>query len=435
MVVDQSSRAPAATVFLDVSGSMAGYVARPATVPPARPVARGAQPQRVSPPRAPEPRAFYDVVQSLPQLASSVADRLALFAFGKTIRPMPLADLNRAGTPAFYSDPDSRIQDALSRLEALPTDEIGLLVTDLFLTGEEVFGGAAAIRAPLAKILESGRSIGLVGIRSGFLGKVYDIPVVGTYAGASERPFFIVATGPLPIVSRLIRRMQTELLDPLPPPQDGEPRYHSTIFTHSPLTGGPSALPLRPEGKAEAAPGLAPDAGDIARIRFPGGTGSATAPLDLQNLSQPSVLLPNRFSIAEEVWVQPPGTTATTACDKRWLAVHSLPRLAKEEEEKAGMPVIRVGPDGLNRVTPGLTFLLNARLTAEGLSDNPAQTAWVRAWNLEPREAEAYVASKPSMFRTLNLREIVSMLEGLVRDKMTPRPVGQAIMAFQVPGR
>jgi hypothetical protein len=95
-------------------------------------------------------------------------------------------------------------------------------------------------------------------------------------------------------------------------------------------------------------------------------------------------------------------------------------------------PVLQFGGPGLERVTPGLTFFLKAQISAVGLSDLPAQTAWTRAWNLEPREAEAYVASNPTFFRTLNMREIVTMLEGLVRDRLTPQPVGQALMAFRV---
>jgi hypothetical protein len=76
-----------------------------------------------------------------------VADRVALLSFGRTIKPLAIADLGRATRPEFYSEQDSRIQDALARMDALPADEIGLLVTDLFLTGDEIFGGAAAIRA------------------------------------------------------------------------------------------------------------------------------------------------------------------------------------------------------------------------------------------------------------------------------------------------
>ena len=199
-----SPRAPVVSVFIDVSGSMAGFVDRPRPGLPAG-----------------EPRAFRDVVLSLPELGSAIADQVELFAFGTTIRPLPLAALARAAEPHFYADQDSRIQTALSRMAELPPDQVGLLITDLFLTGEEVFGDAAAIRRPLAQMLDSGRGVALTGIRSGFSGTVYDIPGVQPYRNATERPFYLVGCGPPAVLSALLRRLNTELLAPLPPPDDG----------------------------------------------------------------------------------------------------------------------------------------------------------------------------------------------------------------------
>ena len=411
-------RAPAISVFIDVSGSMAGFVDRP------HPAAHGPGAQGMG-----EPRAFRDVVLSLPELGAAVADQVQLFAFGSSIRPLPLAELPRATDPHFYADQDSRIQAALARMDALPEDQVSLLLTDLFLTGAEVFGGAAAIRQPLAHMLDSGRSVALAGIRSGFAGTVYDIPGVKPYREAAERPFYLLGCGPAPALATLLQRLQTELLAPLPPPADGEPRSHAVLFTHDPLRPGVLPLTLRPGGGAEPAPRLAEPVGvGAAGVRFPGGAGSAGAALGLAALANGPALLPDQFSVAGQLWAQPPGASACAP----WVAIHSLPPLAQIAQAADGAPLLRVGGAELARVTPGLLFLLQARVATAGLSDMPAQTAWVRAWNLEAREAEDYVASRPRMFRTLNLREIVSMLEGIVRDRLTPRPVAEALLALEV---
>ena len=423
---ERASRAPSASVFIDVSGSMAGYVARPRVEPGNRATADVG-----------EPRAFRDVVLSLPGLAASVADSLRLFAFGKTIRPMSIPDLARASDPRFYADQDSRIQDALGRMNALPPEEVGLLLTDLFLSGDEVFAGAASLRAPLASMLDAGRSIALVGVRSGFNGTVYDIPGVKPYAGALERPFYLMATGPLPLVNALVQRLRTELLIPLAPTRDGGPRFKVVVFTHDPFRGGPVPLTLTPTGRAAAAPGLALELGEeVSRVRFPAAAGTATASLPLQEIAWRDALLPDRFSLAETLWAQPPGTNGQSACSGRWLDIRSLPNLAQVAAagEPGGLALVVGGPV-LGRATPGLTFLLRARLATAGMSDSPEQTAWTRAWNLEAREAEAFVATRPQMFRTLNLKEIVGMLEGIVRDGLTPKPLGEALLAFQVSSR
>ena len=413
-----AARASVISVFIDVSGSMAGFTERP------RPAAHGSVPQRVG-----EPRAFRDVVLSLPELGAAVADQVQLFAFGTTIRPLALAELPRAADPHFYADQESRIQTALARMDALPDDQVSLLITDLFLTGEEVFGGAAAIRQPLAHMLDSARSVALAGVRSGFAGTVYDIPGVKPYRDAAERPFYLLGCGPAPVLTALLHRLQTELLDPLPAPADGEPRSHAVLFTHEPLQPGLLPLQLLPTGKAEPAPRLAePISADASGVRFPGAAGSAEATLPLADLANGPALLPDQFSVTTQLWAQPPGAAACSP----WLPIHSLPPLAQLAQAANGTPLIRVGGPELARVTPGLLFLLRAQVATVGLSAAPAQTAWVRAWNLEARDAEDYVASRPRMFRTLNLREIVSMLEGIVRDGLTPHPVAQALLAFEI---
>jgi hypothetical protein len=115
--------------------------------------------------------------------------------------------------------------------------------------------------------------------------------------------------------------------------------------------------------------------------------------------------------------------------------VRSLPKLAQIDTNSDGTPVLTVGGANLSRITPGVTFFLRSRVSVTGLSEMPRQTAWARSWNLEAREAESYVASQPKMFRTLNLREIVTMLEGTVRDQIVPYVLGESLLAFEVPKR
>ena len=204
------------------------------------------------------------------------------------------------------------------------------------------------------------------------------------------------------------------------------------LFTHDPLRPGVLPLTLRPAGKAEATPALAgPVSAKATGIRFPDAAGTADAALSLAELAQGPALLPDQFTVTTQLWAQPPGASG---CG-HWIEIHSLPPLAQVSQAADGGPVLRVGGTGMGRVTPGLLFLLQARVETAGLSDAPAQTAWVRAWNLEAREAQDYVASHPRMFRTLNLREIVSMLEGIVRDGLRPQPVAAALLAFQVTPR
>ncbi|WP_159350015.1 hypothetical protein [Roseomonas harenae] len=381
----------------------------------------------------PEPRTFRDLVLSLPQIVSHVADSVTTFAFGRTIRPVPLAELPRASRPDFFRDAESRIGDALNRMETMPADELGLLVTDLFLTGDEIFGGASAIRAPLGRILSDGRSVGLMGIRSGFSGTIFDIPGVRTYDGASERPFYVVATGSLPAVTRLLHRIEVEILASLPPTPDGAPRSQVTIFSRRPLEEAPIAVDLTPVAPALTASSLAPALGpDVRQIAFPNAGGLASARIPLQERAAAPILLPDIFQVEEAVWAE---SAPRAACADRWLRIRSLPGPLASVSLRDGAPVLTVGGSALSRVPPGVPFLVQARVTASGLSEAPAATAWTRAWNLEARDAEAFTATRPSLFRTLHLREVATMLETLVREELQPQPIAEALLAFQIPRR
>ncbi|SDB20618.1 hypothetical protein SAMN02927895_00813 [Belnapia rosea] len=408
---------------------MAGYVAPPRTARPGRGTSRPTTTE------VPEPRTFRDLVLSVPQLLGSVAERLSLVAFGRNMRPLTLSDIPRAARPDFYREPESRIQDVLAQMHALPSGELGVLVTDLFLTGEELFGGAAAIRAPLSRILESDRAIGLMGIRSGFSGTIFDIPGARTYDGASERPFYVVATGPAFAVAKLFHRVEIELLSPLPPLADGQPRSFATIFTRAPLTSGPVHLPPSPIAPALNGTTLFPDLGaQVRRVSFPNMQGTATAPVPVKDLALPGVLLPDIFRIDETVWAETP-RGARVACSDRWIQIKSLPASLATMDATGDPPTVTVGGSALARLPPGVPFLLDAKVTATGLSESPAATAWTRSWNLEPRDAEAFTASRPRLFRTLHLREVAVMLESLVRESLAPHPVGEILLALQVPRR
>ena len=164
-------------------------------------------------------------------------------------------------------------------------------------------------------------------------------------------------------------------------------------------------------------------------MRFPTALGGASGRLDIAKLSAPDMLLPDEFEVEQRLWASPPHGGARGACAEQWVEIHSIPRVIQIADSGSG-PSLLVGGGALALATPGVTFLLQGRVKAVGLSATPAKTAWARAWNLEAREAEIYVASHPKVFRTLNLREIVTMLEGLVRDRIEPRAVGEALARF-----
>ncbi len=429
-------RAQAAAVFLDVSGSMRGYVA-----PPRQPV-KGRRADT-------EPRVFREIVLSLPRLLGPLADKVSLYQFGEDIRAMPasaLSDSTRpdayAGNPGFYRAKKSRIQDVLGRIEQMPPEELGIAITDLFLSGEDILNGAA-LRIPLARILEGGRAISVIGIRTGFNGPIFDLPGLPSsfsFADAYERPFFVIAAGPLPAVSRLTRQLEIEYLAPLAQPADGR-RYHANIFTRRPLDGVSRRLELKPSGGVEKAPDIVPWADDqsLQRFRYVQRSGELTASFSAERSDHAPVLLPNQFEAREIVWSDrrvAPGSKPLP-CDDRWLKIGSLPRLSTLGHDNMGTNILKIGGEAFSRVSHLPSFLIHVEVLASGLSADPAATSWTRDWSFDASATQRVLdSSREKMFPTLNLREISVMLESLVRDELAaPTRVADALVAFQVAKR
>jgi hypothetical protein len=416
-------RVPAATIYLDVSGSMQGYVSPPRPPSPGRPAAAG------------EPRVYRDIVLGLPQLLLTLAEQTNVFAFGQTIRTVPGAGLAAAGRPEFYRDQSSRIQDALRQVEALPAGEIGIVVTDLFLSGEAILRGAE-LRAPLARILDGGRAIGLVGIRSGFAGLISDLPGARPYPDATERPFYLIVAGPHEAVVRLVRRLNAEFLAPVPPPADGGARHHAVIFSHAAGPSQPVQLVFGASDGATPVRDLLRDAGPaVGRFRFgPGGAGVLTAEVPTGRSAAAPVLLPDSWRITQAVWGEH-RNGAAQACGQRWTRLESIEAPARLVDGQAGRPAIAIPGATFARSRPGQVFLLRIEVGSAGLGGEPSETRWTRAWSFDPRDTEGLISSKPRFFPTLNLREIAIMLEGLARERMPPRPLAGGLVCLQVAQR
>jgi hypothetical protein len=414
---------------------MRGYVAPP------RQLARGRRADT-------EPRVFREIVLSLPRILGPLADRTTLLQFGEDIRPMPasaLSDATRpeayAGSPAFYRAKKSRIQDVLARIEQMHPEELGIAITDLFLSGEDILNGAA-LRSPLARILEGGRAISVIGIRTGFNGPIFDLPGLPSnfsFADAYERPFFIIAAGPLPAVSRLTRQLELEYLAPLAQPADGR-RYHATIFTRRPLEGVSRRLELVPAAGVETATGILPWAADpsLQRFRYINRAAELTAGFSAERSDHAPVLLPDQFKVRELIWSDRRiSTGAKPRCEERWVKISLPSQLSSLGNDIAGTNILKIGGEGISRFSHIPSFLIHVEVLASGLSTDPAATRWTREWSFDAGATQRVLdSSREKMFPTLNLREISVMLENLVRDELAaPTPVAEALVAFQVAKR
>ena len=154
---------------------------------------------------------FGPILNSLQQAAQSLGTETSYNTFGSRFQTI---DENRASlvtTQEFYKCTQSAqtcvAKDRINGLHKVlsvakkNTDSTIIIVTDLFVsTSETLAKNAERIKKPLREIFNNGQSVGIFGVSSSYNGKISGIPTEDglgyvTYSKATKRPFYIIVIG------------------------------------------------------------------------------------------------------------------------------------------------------------------------------------------------------------------------------------------------
>ena len=175
-----SSRASEVLIYLDATLSMRGFVT----------LGEGTE--------------YWTLVAENGLQAPAAGRPVRFFRFGSTVDELDRASALRAGTVSFYEAGDNLITKIDGVLGGLPESALGVIATDLFQTDAD----AGALADRLAMLVDAGRAVAIVGVRSDFQGVVYDVGVERRRFDYStkgrepnlKRPFYVIIAGPLPDV-------------------------------------------------------------------------------------------------------------------------------------------------------------------------------------------------------------------------------------------
>jgi hypothetical protein len=403
-----------ATIYVDRSGSMSGYV-------------KGANRGVDSP--------FQDLIDSLPGMLKQMNIDARYKAFGLNIVDVGNDAVATLQSPSFYScalaqrtqceNNESRINEILQRISAAP-NEMGVVVTDLWFTDSKVNSSGLTVMQPvLTDILASGRTISIYGIDSPFDGNIYDLPVVNPgdprsvpYKG--RHPLYLLVVGS--------KAQALAFEQALPRSGSGivarameEGRIPHSLFTVDPG-------PLKPRSKAPLERGNDPRMQEAAfepmqrvlvqQFRLSGRLPPRGSPARRDpSWTAPA---PDAF-ITNAVWRGPLAPTlrvwrrADTKCTRSsWNAPVALEGgwtdVPGTEQKRLTLDPARLAA----RLGRGGVYLLSGELVRQSVtSPNPA-TAWMTdpRWNLTVGAAAATARAKPATFPTLNLSELARIMEG-----------------------
>ena len=404
-----AARKPTARIYLDRSQSMAGYVAG------------GIGPSQ----------ALADLITLLRHRLRSEAESYQVNAFGAQISaPLDDAALNAFSRRQAYicagcDNRESRIDAVLDQISRGRPDQLDIVVTDLWLDNASFDGSMeVALGEPLRSILQSGRAVGILGIRAGFEGPIYDVPSVGTYRHSGERALFVVMAGPARQLARIYRGLieagspalapervsfslfGTELPDPwlaggavfaargggarqatvMRARQLEDPQFHLSASRAAAQQGRIEGRFTRDAGL----PGLIWEGGNYGRARVWRFTGSVDALECAPDMWQELPQLPNP-------WRAEPSAPGVTPSHYRFTVDHQVNR----------------------RLPEGVYYVLAELGTEPPASDNP-QSRWMASeWSLAPERAPQVVARRPRFFPALKLDRVRAILEAELQRQVT----------------
>lgn len=169
------SKAVEAAVYLDGTFSMAGYVNYPSTT------------------------IYSDAIKNIERTVTSTwkQENIQYVKFGDSLQNMSREQFLQANNVAFYQEKDTSLQTVVDSMDA---NKLNILVTDLFQTNQDI--DSLIISLKKACFSDSSKAMALIGVKSQFNGKIYDVGKNGlsfTYTSKEEvetyRPFYLLVLG------------------------------------------------------------------------------------------------------------------------------------------------------------------------------------------------------------------------------------------------
>ncbi len=428
-----------ATVYIDASGSMAGYL---------RGGRRGERP-------------FEEFVTDAAGSIGLNQAPVAHVLFGRALRPLDGAQLNtlaRAETYACNGQPDcdnqeSRLDLVLRDIADKPIDHLSVIVTDLWLANSELTtSGSAALNTPLRRLLTD-RSIAVYGLDAPYSGQVYDLPSGRTGVSAARRPLYIVAVGSAARLRALDESLRQSPSAYINQAFSGGAVRHA-LFTRTPETARAAvarpftltASPvLRPSTVIRARQGLNIQQLELARGAARQARVASGRPGARPAAPHPGWTGPDPAAIAPgAVW-----SGELTATTRLWKQKRDGATCRASDWEDAGLLEGGWSPGGQegqrtftldparlsDRLSPGTPYLLVGEVARVGLTRSNPATAWMREWSFSPATEADVLADPPALFPTLNLAETARLMENALADSATePQTVGGFAVVIEVKG-
>lgn len=368
--------------------------------------------------------------QAIPLLERAVIEgwrggEAAFFKFGNETAPLPARTFLEATKPQFYSDTQYNTRTFIERvIDKADPNHLTVIITDLFQDNADVNQLSAKLKN---KFIAAGLAVGVLGIRSNYEGKVYDVgPDNYSFAYTSSgkpqtgRPFYLLTFGSHANIAHYFETLERTGMSNFP-------ERHALIFSRfvtAQTTPFASAKLKSATGISEISSSnlVAPNKrqAEIKAFRIIKGKTEATFTTDW-----PYEALPN-------VMEHPPELEPELTC---WKGEDRGNKELIPVENPAAKSALQVSAKLLPEAESFNKLEFKARLNVSQIPAagtysyrivlrpvNPRLPAWVRDWNMRDGDIRAWHLN-PTEFngaKTYNLENFLGTLSGAVSSTRRP---------------
>ena len=385
---------------------------------------------------------FGPILNSLQQASQSLGTETSYNTFGSRFQTI---DENRASlvtTQEFYKCTQSaqacvkkdRI-NGLSKVLSVAkknTDSTVIIVTDLFVsTSETLAKNAERIKKPLREIFNNGQSVGIFGVSSSYNGKISGIPTEDglgyvTYSKATKRPFYIIVIGSgenINFIEEKLKKNQ-KLQDAIAENPD---TYKFTMITSNVISENLNTNKkvkdkdlINISSQSEGYKFKYKD--NLPIYEFITSKNNFELKFNNSDFIVPGSNGVAKYKIEEHLW------SLRGACKKndKW---------GKSKRENLVEPVITDETLTLKffedtKLKWGYRWFMLANVyTARNGSSTQDE---FKDWDLTDSDAANHMQSDPKLFKTLNLMNIIEMIDDVANEEFKPTLVASVALNFEL---
>ena len=385
---------------------------------------------------------FGPILNSLQQASQSLGTETSYNTFGSRFQTI---DENRASlvtTQEFYKCTQSaqacvkkdRI-NGLSKVLSVAkknTDSTVIIVTDLFVsTSETLAKNAERIKKPLREIFNNGQSVGIFGFSSSYNGKISGIPTEDglgyvTYSKATKRPFYIIVIGSgenINFIEDKIKKNQ-KLQDAIAENPD---TYKFTMITSNVISENLNTNKkvkdkdlINISSQSEGYKFKYKD--NLPIYEFITSKNNFELKFNNSDFIVPGSNGVAKYKIEEHLW----SLRGTCKKNDKW---------GKSKRENLVEPVITDETLTLKffedtKLKWGYRWFMLANVyTARNGSSTQDE---FKDWDLTDSSAANHMQSDPKLFKTLNLMNIIEMIDDVANEEFKPTLVASVALNFEL---